>query len=187
VDATRCLRDEHQVILRVLDCFDEVLQKGRSSGRVSREAFEPFLEFFRGFADRCHHCKEEDRLFPCLEARGVPREGGPIGVMLREHEQGRRRVRAMAEEIEAADGGDAVSTERVLEQGQQFLELLRAHIAKEDNVLFNMADQLVQGEELSRLSEGYEAAANETGYRSTFDRCRGIADRLVRDYGDRGA
>ena len=69
----------------------------------------------------------------------------------------------------------------------QFLELLRAHIAKEDNVLFNMADQLVQGEDLSRLSEGYEAAANDTGYRSTFDRCRDIADRLVRDHGGRGA
>jgi hemerythrin-like domain-containing protein len=70
------------VILKVLDCFDLALQQARAGGTASREVFEPFLEFFRGFADKCHHCKEEDRLFPCMEARGIPREGGPIGVML---------------------------------------------------------------------------------------------------------
>jgi hemerythrin-like domain-containing protein len=183
VSATRCLRDEHQVILKVLGCFDQVLQRARATGTVSRDAFGPFLEFFRGFADACHHCKEEDRLFPCLEARGVPREGGPIGVMLLEHEQGRRRVRAMAEELDAADGGDRVSAERVLDQGQQFLELLRAHIAKEDNVLFNMADHLVEGDDLARLNEGYAAAEGEPGYQSTFGHCRDIADRLIRAHG----
>jgi hemerythrin-like domain-containing protein len=183
VNATRCLREEHQVILKVLDCFDRVLQAGRASGTVTRAVFEPFLEFFRGFADQCHHCKEEDRLFPCLEAKGVPREGGPIGVMLNEHEQGRRRVRAMGDELDAADGGDAISAERVLEQGQQFLELLRAHIAKEDNVLFNMADQLVGGDDLARLAESYAAAESEPGYQGTFGHCRDIADRLIRDHG----
>jgi hemerythrin-like domain-containing protein len=75
-----------------------------------------------------------------MESKGIPREGGPIGVMLLEHQQGRQRVRAMADDLESADGGDAVSMERVLDQGQAFLELLRGHINKEDNILFNMAD-----------------------------------------------
>jgi hemerythrin-like domain-containing protein len=183
VEATRCLRDEHQVILKVLDCFDLALQQARTSGAVSREVFEPFLEFFRGFADRCHHCKEEDRLFPCLERKGIPREGGPIGIMLMEHQQGRQRVRAMAEELGSADGGDAVAIERVLDQGQQFLELLRGHIFKEDNVLFNMADQIIQGGDLSALTKDYETAESEPEYQSTFGSCRAVADRLIETYG----
>jgi hemerythrin-like domain-containing protein len=186
VEATRCLRDEHQVILKVLDCFDLALQQGRTNGAAGREVFEPFLEFFRGFADKCHHCKEEDRLFPCMEARGVPREGGPIGVMLLEHQQGRQHVRAMAEELEAADTGDAISVERVLDQGQKYLELLRGHIFKEDNVLFNMADQLIQGGDLTQLAESYEAEEKDPGYQGTFGSCRDIADRLMKTYDVQG-
>jgi hypothetical protein len=131
------------VILKVLDCFDIALQRARTSGAVSREVFEPFVDFFRGFADKCHHCKEEDRLFPCLEEKGIPREGGPIGVMLLEHQQGRQRVRTIADELESADAGDAVAIEAVLDQGQKFLELLRGHIDK----------KLRDRRERSRLSE----------------------------------
>jgi hemerythrin-like domain-containing protein len=171
------------VILKVLDCFDIALQQARTSGTARREVFEPFIEFFRGFADKCHHCKEEDRLFPCMEQKGIPREGGPICVMLLEHQQGRQRVRAMADDLESADGGDTVSIERVLDQGQAFLELLRGHINKENNILFNMADQLILDSDLAQLAESYETAENEPGYQSTFGSCRDIADRLMGLYG----
>ena len=50
-----------------------------------------------------------------------------------------------------------------------------------------MADRLVAGDDLSRLNEGYEAAENKPGYRSTFGHCRDVADRLIRDYGAGGA
>jgi hemerythrin-like domain-containing protein len=103
--------------------------------------------------------------------------------MLLEHQQGRQRVRAMADDLDSADGGDAVSIERVLDQGQAFLELLRGHINKEDNILFNMADQLIQGGDLSQLAESYETAESEAGYQSTFGGCRDIADRLMEKYG----
>ena len=71
MDTTRCLREEHALILKVLDCFEIALDRARRDGRVSSQVFDPFVEFFRGFADRCHHCKEEDRLFPCLERCGM--------------------------------------------------------------------------------------------------------------------
>jgi hemerythrin-like domain-containing protein len=35
------------------------------------------MEFLSVFADTCHHGKEEDFLFPGLEAAGIPNEGGP--------------------------------------------------------------------------------------------------------------
>ncbi len=183
MNATRCLRNEHQLILRVLDCFAIALQQARQSGKVSREVFEPFVDFFRGFADKCHHCKEEDRLFPCMESKGVAREGGPIGVMLQEHEQARLRVRMIADEIEPADAGDPISVQTVLEQGQKFLELLRGHISKEDHCLFEMADELIEGADLAELDDAYLAAENEAGYRDRLTRCRAIATRLIEQYG----
>jgi len=183
MQATKCLRDEHQVILRVLDCFDAALTRSRETGEVRSEVFQPFLDFFRGFADKCHHCKEEDRLFPVLEDQGIPREGGPIGVMLYEHEQGRMMVTEMADRLEAADGGDADAGKTLLDYGQTFLALLRQHIEKEDYVLFGMADQVTQGEDLSQLLTAYREAEEEDGYAATYSRCWKIAERLAESYG----
>ena len=75
MDATRCLRDEHQVILKMLDCFAIALQQARDSNTVSREAFDPFVEFFRSFADKCHHCRRSSsRCFATTSAgRTTPR------------------------------------------------------------------------------------------------------------------
>jgi hemerythrin-like domain-containing protein len=183
VNATRCLRDEHQVILTVLECFEVALQQARESGKVSREVFEPFVEFFRGFADKCHHCKEEDRLFPCLERNGVPREGGPIGVMIHEHQQARLHVRTIAEHLDDAEAGDPEATDAVFEQSRAFLHLLRAHIEKEDHCLFGMADGLIHGAELTSLTGAYRSAESEPEYRATFSRCRELAERLAEAYG----
>ncbi len=183
MDATRCLRDEHQVILKVLDCFEIALQQARDSNTVSHEVFDPFVEFFRGFADKCHHCKEEDRLFPCLERRGLPREGGPIAVMLQEHQVARMRVKMIGDEIESADAGDAVSKQTVLDHGRKFIDLMRGHISKEDHCLFGMADQMIQGADLADLAVAYRSAENEPGYHDRITRCRAVADKLLERYG----
>ncbi len=183
MDATRCLRDEHQVILKMLACLEIAVSRARSEERVTTEEFAPLVEFFRGYADRCHHMKEEDRLFPRMQAKGVPKEGGPIGMMLYEHELGRGHVRAMADHMETANRGDAAAMATVLEHGDAFLELLRSHILKEDNVLFNMADALITNADLDDLLAAYGEAETDSGYCETIDRCRGIADRLFASYG----
>lgn len=183
MESTRCLRQEHQVILRVLDCFEVALGQAADAGGVSQETFAPFVTFFREFADACHHCKEEDRLFPALERCGIPREGGPIGVMLYEHKVGRELVSAIDAHLEAADGGEAEAIQTVLGAGRQFIELLRAHIGKEDHCLFAMAENVVQGEELNALAKAYQDAESSDEYCERMERCRGIADTLTEKYG----
>ncbi len=183
MNATQCLRDEHQVILKVIACFEIALQKARETGQVKREVFEPFVEFFRGFADKCHHCKEENRLFPCLQRKGLPREGGPIGVMVQEHAVARMRINMIDQELPAADGGDPVSKQTVLDHGRKFIELMRGHIDKEDHCLFGMADEMIRNADLVELSEAYRSAETEPGYHSTLEHCRTLADRLGERYG----
>ncbi len=182
MDATSCLREEHVLILKVLDCFEIALDRAGCEGRVARQVFDPFVEFFRGFADRCHHCKEEDRLFPCLERCGMPREGGPIAVMLHEHQLGRAHVRTMAESLSAAEKGDATAFATVLREGRGFLDLLRHHIMKENHVLFEMADQMVAGPRLVELTNSYAQAESAVEYRPTYSRCRALADELCARY-----
>jgi hemerythrin-like domain-containing protein len=145
------LRDEHKTILRVLDVLEKITAKSDSGGGLDIGSSRRCVEFFRLFADACHHAKEEDLLFPVLEQRGIPREGGPIGVMLYEHTVGRELTRKMGEAVEALDAGDASGEEAFRAAARQYLELLRNHIFKEDNILFTMGDRVMSENDQSDL------------------------------------
>jgi len=85
--------EEHELIVQVLASLQMLAETLNEGGPVSRPELADFGRFFAEFADRCHHGKEEDRLFRAMVASGFPPESGPIGVMLSEHEAGRQEVR----------------------------------------------------------------------------------------------
>ena len=72
-DAVDTLKSEHRIIEKVLDALELAAAREAPPGFYARA-----IDFLSAFADKCHHGKEEDRLFPCLERCGIPREGGPI-------------------------------------------------------------------------------------------------------------
>ena len=119
------------------------------------------VDFFRNFADRCHHAKEEDLLFVRMGERGMPAEGGPIAVMLMEHDEGRRHVKAVAEALTRARSGYASAIASVRGSLESYARLLRAHIDKEDNVLYPMADRLFAAEDQRWLAEAFDRVEAE--------------------------
>lgn len=137
------LREEHQVILRVLRVLSHLVQRAESGAGFETSSLQKCVEFFRLFADACHHAKEEDLLFPVLESRGIPKEGGPIGVMLYEHKIARQLTAQMAEALASYDAGDPESARAFCLTARQYVELLTNHIHKEDNVLFTMGDRVM--------------------------------------------
>lgn len=141
------LRHEHEVILRAMDLAERAAA-GVEAGRPgSRQTLASLVDFFQTFADRCHHGKEEQHLFPALARRGVPIDGGPIGVMLAEHDEGRRLLGTMARGTDA----EAVAAVR------DYSALLRAHIDKENEVLFPMAASVLTEREQRDLAASFEA------------------------------
>lgn len=176
--ATDILADEHQVILQVLDCL-EVLADRAEAGQFETAAAAKTVDFFRNFADRCHHAKEETHLFPAMEAKGFPAEGGPTGVMRHEHELGRGHVRAMAEAVEAAEAGQSAARQRFVAHAREYLNLLHQHIDKEDHCLFTMADQAFSAEDQQRLLETFQhVEAHEMGP-GTHEKYLQLADELA--------
>jgi hemerythrin-like domain-containing protein len=155
---TRVLRDEHDLILRVADVLEWLLDVPQAD--LDFERVEKCVAFVRLFADAGHHGKEEDLLFPALEDRGMSRESGPIAVMLHEHRVGRAYAATMADELPAARDGGVPATERLTRAGRDYIDLIRHHILKEDNVLFNMADQMVSGPECARLCAAYDGTCD---------------------------
>ncbi len=94
--ATQHLRDEHEGLKLMLGVLKRVVTMGESEQKLDLDHIERMLEFFKVFVDKCHHGKEEDLLFPELVKHGILNEGGPIGVMLSEHGQGRKYVQSIA-------------------------------------------------------------------------------------------
>lgn len=150
--------EEHRVIERALDLLQRAADRVGSGDKPAQGDLEKLLDFLRGFADGCHHRKEEGVLFPYLEGHGVPRDLGPIGVMLREHDVGREHVRGMTEAL-TRDTPEAFTSHALA-----YIALLRDHIAKEDNVLFPIADQLIDLAEAQGLLERFEEAEEGTSH-----------------------
>jgi hemerythrin-like domain-containing protein len=155
------LRREHDAILQVLEVAEEAARRLDRGEDVPADTLAGLLEFLRLFADRCHHGKEEDLLFPLLEKKGLPRAGGPIGVMLDEHEHGRALIRQMAESAEAYARGDSVARHRWAEAARGYIDLLRQHIHKENNVLFMLAENLLTDAEQAELARAFERVEEE--------------------------
>ena len=153
---TDMLRDEHRTIERMLTVLQRAAAKLEQGERIDPAIFEKAVDFIRNYADRFHHAKEEDVLFRTMEAHGFPRNGGPIGVMLMEHDEGRAHVRGMDEALKAGpeDGEDARAS--LIHHARGFAELLSAHIYKEDNILYPMGEQLLPQAVQERMLEQFE-------------------------------
>lgn len=152
--ATSRLREEHERILEVADAL-AALVRAAEAGRWNLDAFADCVTFIRLFADACHHGKEEDLLFPELERAGMPRDQGPIAVMLYEHQQGRAYARHMAGALDGARAGDPQAQATLRNAAMGYVNLIRGHIHKEDNILFQMADQAVRGPACRSLCDAY--------------------------------
>lgn len=146
--ATQDLIKEHEAILFVLKILDKMID---TNAAVDNTGYcEELVYFLKVFADQCHHGKEENILFKALESSGIPNEGGPIGVMLSEHAEGRGHISAMGKALEVNDA------EAFNSAAAQYRDLLRVHINKENMILFKMADQVLDDEKQAELFERFE-------------------------------
>ena len=154
--ATQVLRDEHEGILAMLAVVETAAKRLQSGKEIPSDMMTNAVGFFRNFADKCHHGKEEDELFPTLERFGVPKQGGPIGVMLAEHDQGRAFIRGISDAADKYARDDKTVAPALAQNTLDYVNLLRQHIAKENNILFPMADQVLADAEQDKLYEAFE-------------------------------
>jgi hemerythrin-like domain-containing protein len=181
MEATRILMDEHRVIERVLGALEAAAARMAAGAPLRAEFFLQAADFIAAFADGCHHRKEEGALFPALEAAGIPRAGGPIGVMLAEHEEGRRITRGMREAAARMQAGEEAAAGEARWKALEYAALLRQHIMKEDHVLFPMADGAIQGREQAALTAEFARLQREETADGVQGKYRALAEALERE------
>jgi hemerythrin-like domain-containing protein len=158
---TEQLKDEHTGIKLMLDILAKVCDRLESGERVDQRHLDQILEFLKVFVDMCHHAKEEDILFPAMERAGIPREGGPIGVMLTEHRSGRENIRGMSEAAAKLVRGDRSASSQFVQNARSYIELLLEHIEKENEILYPMADSSIPEQTQEELLADFEKVEEE--------------------------
>ncbi len=159
--ATEELRHEHDAILLMLEIMDRAAGRLEAGQEVPVADLEAMVDFLKTFADGCHHAKEEGYLFPAMENAGIPREHGPIGVMLSEHEIGRSYISRIAESIAAMRSGSNGFGAGFAKNARGYSNLLRMHIQKENMILFAIADQRLSTADDEAIAAGFEKIENE--------------------------
>ena len=157
-DITQKLKDEHQLILRMLALLEkQALLTAEGSFRDYRFYLDG-VDFIRNYADRFHHAKEEDILFEALIDNGMPRGNSPVAAMLMEHDLGRGFVRSMEEAAMRALNGESGQDEAIVANARGYLELLREHISKEHEILYPLAERVIPEDKRDGIAAGYQRA-----------------------------
>lgn len=159
--ATRALKQEHQSIREMLNFAEGVSIKIERGEQAPPEVLSNLMDFIRLFVDRCHHSKEEDILFPALEEKGLSVSGGPLGMMLMEHERGRALIQEMSEAAEACKADGETAGKQWARAAWDYSGLMQEHFGKEEEILFRMADNVLGPEEQESIAIRFETLEKE--------------------------
>lgn len=140
--STTSLRKDHDLIEKVLKSMWAALSLLKEGKAIPESILGPVIDFTKNFTDVCHHGKEENSLFPELEKKGMPRNAGPIAVMLMEHEITRKISHRMEES--SKDYLQSGNATQLIVDMTEYINHVMQHLWKENNRLFMMADMALQ-------------------------------------------
>lgn len=179
------LREEHDVIRQLLHALSGIAAELEAGRQVPKRDVDEALDAVVGFADQCHHAKEETVLFPAL-ARTSP-EGAPrlVHELEGDHKAGRKLVGTMQREASKAVSGDADAAGRFARAARLYVKVLEAHIEHETTRLLPLVDSSFPLAEKERLAVEFDRVEREGTGEAGHRRYEGIVHRLGAKYAGR--
>lgn len=176
--ASEDLKHEHEAVKIALNVLEKIASKIQRHENVDANDLKEMVDFLILFADKCHHGKEEIYYFPALQKAGIPANGGPIGVMLQEHEQGRLNIRQMKYSV----SGLNADLNAFADAASLYVSLMRNHIEKENNILFMMGDQRLSEEMQTELLEKFEEHEEKVVGEGKHEELHTLLEKLAKKY-----
>lgn len=157
------LSNDHKVVLEKLKVMEQAINDLKSP--AAKKTFADLKVFLKKEVD-IHFKKEEDALFPEIE-KFMPRDAGPVGQMLLEHQDLYKYednfIKGVDLLSENENSGEA--SKLIKENGINYINLLREHIYKEDNILFMMADMHLDDDQIKEIMTKFEELDKGTAAR----------------------
>jgi DUF438 domain-containing protein len=155
------LVSEHEMIERAMAVLKNNLEK------IDEAVKEPLqmqrsIDFLLEFGDKIHNTKEEKFLFPLMEQKGLPVEGGPIGVMLMEHDAERKLLQRMMAELPNLAEATPAARQKFAAEGFEYLTIRAEHIWKENDILYAMGRKVFTDDDNTSLLGAFKEIDQQT-------------------------
>jgi hemerythrin-like domain-containing protein len=149
------LTAEHKTMLRIADVLDSMSTQAGEDATCNPEDSQAILHILRAFGDDCHQAKEEGALFPVFAAVCDRSEYASVRHMLFEHAQDRSLIEGMEDAARTANAA------QFAEYARRLANMLRNHIYKEDNILFEKIDGALSKDDDLRVLHDFEGFDSE--------------------------
>jgi len=149
---------EHRLIERMVALLNEELNKISEGGNADSRFIETAVDFFRTYADRTHHGKEEDILFRELAKKQLSPEHKVImDRLVADHIFGRKMVGSLSGARERYVQGNAEALKDIIAGIKELVKLYPRHIDTEDKQFFYpVLEYFTEAEEDKMLDEMWE-------------------------------
>ena len=152
---------EHEMIERAMSVLKNNLDE-LDTGKYDAVQIQRAVDFLLEFGDKIHNQKEEGFLFPLMHERGIPTEGGPVAVMIMEHDAERRLLQHMSAQAGNLAEADQETLNKFRREGLEYLVIRAEHIWKENDILYPMARQAMQEGDAEKLIVEFNRINTET-------------------------
>lgn len=181
---TEMLVEEHKAVRVILDALSRMCEKLGVGERVEPEHLEKVVIFIRNVADRAHHMKEEELLFEKMENAGISRDEMLADTITTEHDLGRGYIRGISDALVAYSMGDDSAGRVIAKNATNFVQLLREHIGKEEEIIFPLADKHLPDGTKRELVAAFEKIDTEVVGVDKLEEYMGILTMLRNAYLD---
>ncbi len=156
MNITQTIVDEHVLILKGLELSKIARDKIERNQHPPKSFFKKAVSFFRNYADKYHHYKEEFLMFGFLAQEKEGQLDLEIGSLRHQHESGRRFLTRLEKSINGYAMKNEIAITSLLENMASFISILSRHIYREDNLFFPMVEQELSTDQKTTLLEQFK-------------------------------
>jgi hemerythrin-like domain-containing protein len=169
---------EHQTIIFAIDIIENMVKRVEMAKPIDAGDIGEMIHFLKVFADRCHHAKEENYLFPALERSGIKSIHAPVGIVLNQHHKGRELIRLMEKSVE----NQKINREDFIYAATAYVALMKDHIHKENTILFPMINEMLSQSERDKLMDDFVTLEEEIIGEGLHEELVSILEQFGRKY-----
>ncbi len=176
---TDILAKEHALVMLVTRVAEQEVRYMRDTGEYRSDEVRAIVDFFELFTEACHDPKEEHILFARLVDRGLDADTGILGQFYREHAEFTERLREIAHWLRRDRKEGPLDVAELADMLDGYLHLMRAHVAREEELLYTLANGLLTDEDQEELLRAFASVDDAETAEGLQDRYSEIAHLLM--------
>lgn len=157
------IKSEHRVIGKAIWSLKALADSIKHGEQVDLALLADELAFIRGFTEDCHHRKEEEVLFPAIEAELRTAPTDPIPDFIEEHAASRRLTTDLARAIKAYEVGDGDRSNAIVVLAGEYSHLAIEHMRKENLVVVGLITNILLADKKLEVAERFLLIEEELG------------------------